>query len=87
MNTQEENKVSDIKATFEQMQDGYSYSEALLDCINAINLSQTALEEHLSRWLWLAEGEDYKTEEDKAYAITLGRIEEVLVLKGLIYNS
>ena len=81
MNTQE------IKAAFEQMQDGYSYSEALLDCINAINLSQTALEEHLSNWLWLPEGEDYRTEEDKAYAITLGRIEEVLVLKGLIYNS
>lgn len=83
--------TTEIKKVFEQMQDGYSYSEVLLDCINAINLSQTALEELFSHWLWLPEGlseeEAYKTPEDKAYAITLGRIEEILVYKGLIYNE
>ena len=79
--------TTEVKQAFEQMQDGYGFSQPLLDCINAINLSQTALEEHFSKWLWLVEGEDYKTEEDKAYAITLGRIEERLVELGLIYND
>lgn len=82
-------KFENINEAFEYLRDGYTFSEALLDCINANNLGQTALMQHFDQWLWLKDGvtEDdvYLTEADKQYARELAKIEELLTLNGLIY--
>lgn len=82
-------KFENINEAFEYLRDGEILSEALLDCINANNLGQTALLQHFDQWLWLAdnvtEDDVYLTEADKQYARELAKIEEVLTLNGLIY--
>jgi hypothetical protein len=84
-------KFESISEAFEWMRDGYGYSEALADCINANNLGQTALLQHFDQWLWLPENqtedEVYKTDEDKQYARELGRIEEFLINERLIHTD
>lgn len=78
-------KYESIADCFEHLRDGYTYSEALLDCINANNLSLTALEQHFSNWLWVSEDAKPYEGVDLEYAIQLGRIEEMLCEQGLIY--
>lgn len=80
-------KFESISDCFEYLRDGYSYSEALLDCINANNLSLTALEQHFSNWLWVSEDSKPYEGEDLEYSIALGRIEELLVENSLIYKD
>lgn len=84
-------KFENINEAFEYLRDGYTFSEALLDCINANNLGQTSLLQHFDQWLWLPENqtedEVYKTDEDKQYARELGRIEEFLTNEGLIHTD
>ncbi len=79
--------IAKIKAAMESLKIEGVHNEALNDCLNAADLGLAALEQHLTNWLWLAEGSDYDTEEDKAYAIQLGFIEENLVENALIYND
>ena len=84
-------KLESISQVFEYLRDGYGYSEAIADCLNAHNLGLSTLEAHFSTWLWLPDGvtedEAYPTEADKQYARELGRIEELLTMNGLIYKD
>lgn len=66
-----------------------AHQESVNDCLNALVQSKECLEQLFTQWLWLPETEDfeYGTEEDKAYSINLGAVEEALVMKGLIYND
>lgn len=80
-------KFESIADCFEYLRDGYSYSEALLDCINANNLSITDLEQHFSNWLWVSEDSKPYEGADLEYAIQLGKIEELLCENSLIYND
>lgn len=86
-----EPRFQTIEQACEYLRDGYSFSEALLDVINANNLGMTALLQHFDQWLWLKDGatedEVYKTDEDKQYARELARIEEFLTNEGLIHND
>ena len=79
--------ITEIKAALESLRNPTVYNQALVDCSSALNLSKATLENHFLGWLWLPEGEAYKTGVDEAYAIQLGFIEEHLVEKALIYND
>lgn len=83
--------VKEIKQALESLKQEGVHNEALMDCLAYSNLPASTLEGFLDSHLWFAEGADfnvaYPTDEDKAYAISLGSIEQVLVSKGLIYNS
>lgn len=80
-------KFNTIDDAFEFLRDGYSYSEVLVDCINASRQSKAALEHLLDSVLWVPESYDFDNEADKQYYISMGRIEEFLVEHGLIYND
>lgn len=82
-------KYESIADCFEHLrtEQGSSYSEALLDCINANNLSMAALEQHFSNWLWVSEDAKPYEGVDLEYAIQLGRIEEMLCENELIYQE
>lgn len=63
-------------------------SDAVQDCIYVVGLSVNLLEGYFQGWLWV----DSTTwvgysEEDRAYALELGHIEEDLVAKGWIYQE
>lgn len=79
-------EANDIKAALESLNDPLVHNQALIDSRNLLNLSLETLLQHFQQWLWLDDDVEYKDKSDKAYAIQLGRIEEALVLKGLIYN-
>lgn len=83
--------VKEIKQALESMKVEGVHNEALLDCLAYSNLPVSTLEGFLDSNLWFAEDADfdvaYPTDEAKAYAISLGQIEETLVNQGLIYNS
>ena len=68
-----------------------STSEALIDAMNAYELGKDELEKLFDDHLWLDAGEDeYAPLPDEAaqqYYIELGRIEEFLVDRGLIYET
>ena len=85
------NQEKSIKAVLESLKVEGVHNEALLDCLAYGNLHVSTLETFLDSNLWFAEDADfdvaYPTDEAKAYAISLGHIEQVLVSKRLIYNS
>lgn len=85
------NQENSIKATLISLKVEGIHNEALLDCLAYANLPVSTLEGFLDCHLWFAEDADfdvaYPTDEAKAYAISLSHIEQVLVSKGLIYNS
>lgn len=84
-------EVSTIKAVLESLKVEGVHNEALMDCLAYANLPVSTLEGFLDSHLWFAEDADfdvaYPTDEAKAYTISLCHIEQVLVSKGLIYNS
>lgn len=84
-------EVSTIKAVLESLKVEGVHNEALMDCLAYSNLPISTLEGFLDSNLWFAEDIDfdtaYPTDEAKAYAISLGSIEQVLVNQGLIYND
>jgi len=84
-------EVSTIKAVLESLKVDGVHNEALMDCLAYANLPVSTLEGFLDSHLWFAGDVDfdvaYPTDEAKAYAISLGQIEETLVNQGLIYNS
>lgn len=83
--------VKEIKQALESMKVEGVHNEALMDCLAYSNLPVSTLEGFLDSHLWFAEDADfdtaYPTDEAKAYAISLGSIEQVLVNQGLIYND
>lgn len=89
--------VQEIKAALEAMKQdeehycGAAYNEATNDCLAYTSLPVQALEGYFDSCLWFADDvgfdEAYPTEEDRAYAIALGHIEEYLLGKGLIYQD
>lgn len=85
------NQENIIKTALESLKVEGVHNEALLDCLAYSNLPVSTLEGFLDSHLWFAEDTDfdvaYPTDEAKAYAISLGSIEQFLVLKGLIYND
>ena len=85
------NQENSIKTALESLKVEGVHNEALMDCVAFGNLPVSALENFLDSNLWFAEDADfdtaYPTDEAKAYAISLGSIEQVLVSRGLIYNS
>jgi len=90
MNSQASNN-QELKTALESLHVDGVHNEALTDCLAFVNLPISALEGFLDSNLWFAEDTDfdtaYPTDEDKAYAISLGEIEQHLVSKGLIYND
>lgn len=80
-------KFETIADAFEFLRDGYSYSECLADCINASRQSKAALEHLLDSTLWVPESYIFDNEADKQYYMEMGKIEELLVEHGLIYND
>lgn len=89
-NTQEsnaiQNDVHDIKNAIESLRDPLVYNQALTDCLSLLNLSLDTLLAHFQQWLWKEDGEAYTDGGEEAYAIQLSRIEEHLVIQGLIYD-
>jgi hypothetical protein len=91
--------IVEIKAALEAMKqtvalDNVAMNNALNDCLalsEPRNKTVTPLESHFDSCLWFADevgfDEAYPTDEDKAYAIALSSIEEILVEKALIYND
>jgi hypothetical protein len=63
-------------------------SDAVQDCKFAVGLNVSLLENHFQHWLWVDSptwvGYD---EEERAYALDLGRIEEEMALNGWIYDA
>lgn len=80
-------KFESIAQCLESYQDGYSFSDAVLDAINASRQSKETLEKLFDSQLWVGEDFEFDNEEDKRYYITLSHIEESLVHSGLIYNN
>lgn len=80
-------KFESIADVFEYLRDGYSFSESLLDAINAYRHSKKCLEELFDKQLWLAPDYEFDNDSDKQYYIGLSRIEEILVANSLIYND
>ena len=85
------NQENSIKTALESLKVEGVHNEALMDCLAYSNLPVSTLEGFLDSHLWFAEDTDfdvaYPTDEAKAYAISLGSIEQVLVNQGLIYND
>lgn len=85
------NQENSIKTALESLKQEGVHNEALLDCLAFTNLPVSTLEGFLDSHLWFAEDVDFDTahptDEAKAYAISLGSIEQVLVNQGLIYND
>ena len=80
-------KFNSIDIAFEWMRDGYGYSEAIADCLNAYHLGISCLESHLDIWLYIPDDFKYESAEDEQYAQEIKRIEGLLVESGLIYND
>lgn len=80
-------KFTSISEVFEYLQDGYSFSESLLDAINAHRQSKKCLEELFDSKLWVHESYVFDNDSDKQYYVSLGKIEEILVANDLIYND
>lgn len=76
-----------IKEALESLRDPLVHNEALNDCLALVCFNQVALEKHFLHWLWLPDGEEYKTAADEGYAKQLSQIEEYLIFQGLIYNE
>lgn len=85
-NAQQATEIADIKAALETLNDPLVHNQSLIDCRNLLNLSLDTLLNHFQIWLWKPDGEAYADGGAEAYAIELGKIEEALVLKGLIYD-
>lgn len=86
MNNQEV-KFSTIKDAIDSFMDDYSFSQAVLDALNASLVSKEALEALFTKQLWVWEDFTFDSEEHKQYYITLGQIEQILVANSLIYNA
>lgn len=80
-------KFLTIKECLDSFMDGYSYSDAVLDAINAYREGKDELEAFLDEHLWRLEDFIFSSEEDKRYYMVLGEIEERLVHSNLIYND
>lgn len=80
-------KFLTIKDCLDSYMDGYSFSDAVLDAINAYRQSKESLEALFDEQLWIGEDYEFDNDEDKRYYITLSHIEEALVHSGLIYND
>ena len=79
--------TSSIKAALESLRQPDAHNQGLIDCSSMLNLSKETLEQHLISWLWQAEDTPAYVGGELLYAIELGKIEEKLVLEGLIYND
>ena len=81
------NQENSIKTALESLKVEGVHNEALIDCIGSVNHSKQAIEEHLTKWLWVSE--DAKAYEGVAleYAVQLGEIEEHLVMNSLVYTD
>ena len=79
--------VSSIKAALDSLRDQTVHNQALVDCNSLLNLSPATLENHLISWLWQEEDAAAYVGGELLYAIELGKVEECLVSKGLIYND
>lgn len=80
-------KFLTIKDCLDSFMDGYSFSEALLDAINAYREGKEELEAFLDEHLWVVNDTEFTNDADKQYYMTLGKIEEALVHSNLIYND
>lgn len=81
-------KFESIESLFIWMQDGYSFSEPLLDAINSHREGgKQALEELFDKVLWLSPDHEFKDDAEQQYYIGLSRIEEILVRNSLVYND
>jgi NDP-sugar pyrophosphorylase family protein len=83
----ESSNTSSIKAVLESMRKSDVHNQALVGCSSMLNLSKETLEFHLQQWLWQEEDAPEYTGGELLYVIELGKIEEALVMEGLIYND
>lgn len=79
--------VQEIKAALETLNNPLTYNQALVDCRSALNLSVDTMINHFQQWLWVSEDTPAHEGPELFYAIQLGKIEEFLCEKGLIYND
>ena len=82
-----QNTVANIKSALDSLRDPTVHNQALVDCNSLLNLSPATLENHLISWLWQEEDAAAYVGGELLYAIELGKVEEHLVSKGLIYND
>ena len=80
--------VKEIKQALESLKVEGVHNKPLEDCLYALDISKTALEELLTEWLWLPEDVEYPyTVEEQQYVLGLGAIEEHLVMNSLVYTD
>lgn len=78
--------IQTVDQAFTFMRQDGSQSQCLVDCINAYATSKAELEGLFYKWCWSNEDEVHLVGDDLAYSIELGKIEEWLVERGLIYS-
>lgn len=78
--------IHTIDDAFTFMRQDGSQSIPLTDCMNAYAISKGELEDLFYKWCWSDEESTPFIGDELKYSIELGRIEEFLVLWGLIYS-
>lgn len=79
--------IVEIKKALESLRNPTEYNQALIDCSSALNLSVDTMINHFQQWLWVDANAPAHEGPELFYAIQLGKIEEFLTEKGLIYNE
>lgn len=78
--------INTIDDAFTFMRQDGSQSIPLTDCMNAYAISKGELEDLFYKWCWSTEDEPSYIGDELKYSIELGRIEQWLCERGLIYS-